>query len=294
MSRLLKWLFLLIKEKIMKIILLLFLHLSLVQVSHAFMQPEAKDLLHLKYGQADQNQLDLFLPASYTQHTAVIILLHGGAWMMGGNEYTDKTAKDLRNRGFIVANVDYRYVSENIKGKDLLSDINQALSFIQRKSPEYHFRSNGYHLAGISAGAHLALLYGYTSNKNIRSITALCPPVRLDDPETMKALQKNNLLKNVELLAGAQYIPNQKINKKFTWVSPYSHVKAIPTLLFHGDKDELVPDNQSKFLFKLLTDKGLIAKFVPMIGKGHDCGMNQPDSEKIVLDEIEHWVKKFN
>ncbi|MGN7988815.1 alpha/beta hydrolase fold domain-containing protein [Pedobacter sp. 22226] len=278
----------------MKIILMLLLNLSFLQVSQAFKQPDAKDLLHLKYGSAAQNQLDLFLPATYNKNTAVVILLHGGAWMMGGNEYTDKTAKDLRNRGFIVANVDYRYVSENVNGKDLLSDIDQALTFIQRKSVEYHFRSKGYHLAGISAGAHLALLYGYTSNKDIRSITALCPPVRLDDPETMKALQKNNLVKNVELLAGAKYIPDQKISIKFTEVSPYKYVKAIPTLLFHGDKDELVPDNQSKFLFRLLTDKKLIARFIPMLGKGHDCGMNQPDSEKIVLDEIQRWVKKYN
>jgi len=294
MIRILKWLFLFIKEKIMKIILMLILRLSFLQVSHAFTQPETKDILHLKYGSAAQHQLDLFLPATYTKNTAVIILLHGGAWMMGGNEYTDKTAKDLRNRGFIVANVDYRYVSENVNGQDLLSDIDHALTFIQRKSLEYHFRSKGYHLAGISAGAHLALLYGYTSSKNIRSITALCPPVRLDDPETMKALQKNNLVKNVELLAGAKYISNEKISVKFTEVSPYSHIKAIPTLLFHGDKDELVPDNQSKFLFKLLKEKKFAAKFVPMLGKGHDCGMNQPDSEKIVLDEIERWVKKFN
>ncbi|WP_162800034.1 alpha/beta hydrolase [Pedobacter jeongneungensis] len=278
----------------MKIILMLILRLSFLQVSYAFTQPETKDILRLKYGSAAQHQLDLFLPATYTKNTAVIILLHGGAWMMGGNEYTDKTAKDLRNRGFIVANVDYRYVSENVNGQDLLSDIDHALAFIQRKSLEYHFRSKGYHLAGISAGAHLALLYGYTSSKNIRSITALCPPVRLDDPETMKALQKNNLVKNVELLAGAKYISNEKINVKFTEVSPYTYIKAIPTLLFHGDKDELVPDNQSKFLFKLLKEKKFAAKFVPMLGKGHDCGMNQPDSEKIVLDEIERWVKKFN
>lgn len=273
---------------------MLLLNLSFLQVSQAFKQPDAKDLLHLKYGSAAQNQLDLFLPATYNKNTAVVILLHGGAWMIGGNEYTDKTAKDLRNRGFIVANVDYRYVSENVNGKDLLSDIDQALKFIQRKSVEYHYRSKGYHLAGISAGAHLALLYGYTSNKDIRSITALCPPVRLDDPETMKAFQKNNLVKNVELLAGAKYIPDQKISVKFTEVSPYKYVKTIPTLLFHGDKDELVPDNQSKFLFRLLTDKKLIARFIPMLGKGHDCGMNQPDSEKIVLDEIQRWVKKYN
>lgn len=149
-------------------------------------------------------------------------------------------------------------------------------------------------MAGISAGAHLALLYGYTSQKSINSISVLCAPTRLDDVETMAAIKKSNLLKNVELLADAKYTPGTKISANFTQVSPYAQVKAIPTLLFHGDKDDLVPDSQSKFLYQILMERKLLAKFVAMEGKGHDCGMNQPDSEKRVLDEIERWVRKYN
>ncbi|WP_158799806.1 alpha/beta hydrolase [Pedobacter sp. L105] len=278
----------------MKIVFILLINVFLLPILDAKAQSGQKDLLHLQYAPEKQNTLDLFLPDSYSETTPVIVLLHGGAWMMGGNEYTNKTAKDLRKRGFIVANVDYRYVSTTVHGSDLLMDIDKAFTFIQQKSKEYHFKHNGYHMAGISAGAHLALLYGYTSHKNIKSITALCPPTRLDDEETLTALQKSSLIKNVELLANASYTPGDKISASFTAVSPYAHVKAIPTLLFHGDKDTVVPDSQSKFLYQLLTQKKIAAKFVPMEGKGHDCGMNQPDSEKKVLDEIVKWIIEFN
>ena len=254
----------------------------------------SKDLMHLQYATAKQNTLDLFLPKTYTEKTPVIILLHGGAWIMGGNEYTDKTAKDLRDRGFIVANVDYRYVSETVHGKDLLMDIDKAVTFVQKQAKEYHFTTTGYNMSGISAGAHLALLYGYTTAKSIKSIAVLCPPIQLDDPKRLADMQKHNLVKNVELLADATYVLGKQPNSKFTNVSPYAHIKQIPTLLFHGDKDDLVPYAHSVFMYESLQAKGVPSKLVTMTGKGHDCGMNDADSEKQVLDEITNWVNQYN
>jgi len=277
------------KNQLALLVTLFFLHTFL-----AHSQSGPKDIMQMHYAAAKQNTLDLYLPDTFTETTPVVILLHGGAWVMGGTEYTAKTAKDLRNMGFVVANVDYRYVNDTVHARDLLMDIDKAVTFIQKTAKEYHFKPAGYHMAGISAGAHLALLYGYTSLKSIKSITALCPPTRLDDVETLKALQKHDVVKNVELLAGATYIEGKIPSPKFTTVSPYAHVKATPTLLFHGDNDDLVPYTQSIFLYEVLRQKNITAKFIAMEGKGHDCGMNQPDSEKRVLDEIVKWVKEYN
>jgi acetyl esterase/lipase len=272
----------------------LFLISLFVNISVLFAQSGPRDLQNIQYGTARQNTLDLYLPAKYNTVTPVIILLHGGAWTIGGKEYTVKTAKDLRDRGFIVANVDYRYVSSSLHCKDLLTDIDNAYTCLQQQSQEYHFKNNNYHLAGISAGAHLALLYGYTSTKLINSITALCAPSRLDDAGMFKQLEKKGLLTTIEQLADAKYVPGKKVSPAFTVVSPYSKVKAIPTLLFHGDKDDLVPFSQSQYLYQVLQQKKVVSKFIPMPGKGHDCGMNQPDSENKVLGEIQAWVLKYN
>lgn len=107
-------------------------------------------------------------------------------------------------------------------------------------------------------------------------------------------IANNHLVKNVENLANAKYIPGEKVDMKFTDVSPYAHVKQIPTLLFHGDQDNLVPDDHSKFLFKVLKEKKVISQFIPLAGKGDDCGVNQRDSENMILDKITGWVKNFN
>lgn len=261
---------------------------------HAIGQQGAKDLMHLQYARAAQNTLDLYLPAQYTTKNPVVIMIHGGAWMMGGNEYTRKTSRDLRDSGFIVANVDYRYVSDSVHGKDLLTDIDSAVLYMQKIASSYHFRNSGYTMAGISAGAHLALLYGYTTRRKIRSIVALCPPTRLDDTGTLAFLQKNNLVRNAELLANAQYRKGEQPDQAFTELSPYAHIKKIPTLLFHSDKDELVPFEQSKFLYGKLQEKKVRSKLVVMKGKGHDAGMNNPDSERLVLSETVNWIKGNN
>jgi len=247
-----------------------------------------------RYGKLPQNTLDLYLPKSITQKTPVVIMLHGGAWMMGGNEYTVKTARDLRDRGCVVANVDYRYVNDSVHCKDLLDDINKAVLFMKKASKVYHFKNSGYHMSGISAGAHLALLYGYTSKENIKSIAVLCAPTRLDDNAELEFIKNNGLIHNIELLADAKYISGQKPNQNFTAVSPYANIKPIPTLLFHGDKDDLVPYRVAPFMLQRLQAQKIPSQLVTMKGKGHDCGMNQPDSEKVVLDGIINWINRYD
>ena len=250
----------------------------------------ATDLMNQAYGAGSQQTLDLFLPAAVSTKTPVLIMLHGGAWTMGGKQYTDQSARDLRDSGFVVANVDYRYVSDAVHATDLLEDIDEAVQFVEGLAVKYQYAPQGYHLSGISAGAHLALLYCYQSTRRFRSVTALCAPTRLDDPKALAFLSANNLVRNVERLAGAKYERNGS-NRAFTEVSPYAFAKSLPTLLIHGDADPLVPVDQSKELYALLQQKSIESRLLIMPGKGHDVGMNQPDSERKILGEISQWIR---
>lgn len=274
--------------KSFRVLLLLFVLSNCTQV---FCQ---KDLMLQRYGKFPQNTLDLYLPKAITSKTPVIIMLHGGAWMMGGNEYTVKPSLDLRDRGFIVANVDYRYVNDSVHCKDLLEDIDKAFTWISAQSKTYHYKPSGYHMSGISAGAHLALLYGYQHKSKIKSIAVLCAPTRLNDPTEIEFVKSMGLLHNIELLADAKYIPGKELDKRFTEISPYANINLVPTLLFHGDKDQLVPYRVAAFMLEKLQASKVQSKLITMEGKNHDCGMNQPDSEKVVLDGISNWVRRFD
>lgn len=253
---------------------------------------QSKPFSHFAYGKSSQQVLDLYIPEGNLKDVPVIILLHGGAWTMGGLEYSSKHAQDICNQGFVVANVDYRYVTDIISAKDLLSDIESAITYVSDISNKYGYAKNGYHIAGISAGAHLALLYGYTK-KNVKSITAMCAPSRLDSPEALEFLKKTGLLSVIEKLAGTKFNTNGS-NPAFTAISPFSNISNVPTLLIHGDADYLVDISQSRNLYSELKSKGVETKLIIREGKGHDVGMNSPDTESQNIKDITEWVLQHN
>ncbi|WPO80719.1 alpha/beta hydrolase [Flavobacterium sp. KACC 22761] len=247
---------------------------------------------HLEYGKSPQQILDLYVPNGNLKDVPVVILLHGGAWSMGGLEYTTKHAQDIANKGFVVANLDYRYVNETISAKDLLADIDNAVAYVSKTSSKYGYAKKGYHIVGISAGAHLALLYGYTK-KNMKSITALCAPSRLDSPEALELRKNSGHLDIIEKLAGAKINPTGN-NVALTKISPFSNISNTPTLLIHGNADDLVDVSQSKNLYNELKRKGVETKLIIREGKGHDVGMNTPETEIQNIKDITDWILKHN
>jgi acetyl esterase/lipase len=253
---------------------------------------QSKHLTNLAYGKFPQQTLDLYIPDGNLKDLPVVILLHGGAWSMGGLEYTSKHAQDICNQGFVVANVDYRYVTEKISTKDLLGDIETAVNYVADAANKYGYVKKGYHIVGISAGAHLALLYGYTK-KNMKSITALCAPSRLDSPEALEFVIKNGHLDIIEKLAGAKLNANGT-NPSFVAISPFNNISNIPTLLIHGDADPLVNVSQSQNLYAELKGKGVETKLIIREGKGHDVGMNSPDTEAQNIKDITEWIIQHN
>lgn len=247
---------------------------------------------HLSYGKSSQQILDLYVPKEDIKNLPVVILIHGGSWSMGGLEYTKKHAEDIANKGFVVANVDYRYANDTVSAKDLLADIDAAVTYVSKKSKKYGYAKKGYHIVGISAGAHLALLYGYTK-KNMKSITALCAPSRLDSPEVLEFRKKNGRFDIIEKLAGSK-IGSSGDNAAITKISPFSNISNIPTLLIHGDADNVVDVSQSQNLYNELKRKGVETKLIIREGKGHDVGMNTPETEIQNIKDITEWITQHN
>lgn len=265
--------------------------LLLMVTTTAFAQ---KELYHLKYGTEKQQSLDLFLPKQINKKTPVIIMLHGGAWTMGGNEYTDKHARDMRNRGFVVANVDYRYVNDSVHLLQLLEDIDNAVQYVQDNAKKYGYTLKGLNLVGISAGAHLSLMYGYVSKRKVSSITAMCAPSIFDADTFLPGLYKQDRIKIVEDLAFAGYDPAPGASvSAFENASPYFHITNVPTQLIHGTADELVDYKISVRFAEKLKEMNVPYNLILHPGKGHDAGMNAPDTEKQNLEAIDAWIRKY-
>ncbi|RYG27925.1 MAG: alpha/beta hydrolase, partial [Chitinophagaceae bacterium] len=218
---------------------------------------------------------------------------HGGAWSMGDRYYTDSHAKKLRDRGFVVANIEYRYVSESLSCEDLEQDVTDAVTKVKTLASEYGYSGNGYHIVGISAGAHLSLMHAYKNASQVKSVTSICGPVRFDSDEIVNFFRGRDLLPVIEKLAGSRF--NALPDEKFTKISPYSIIKKVPTLLIHGTADPLVLYKPNAvFMEQCLKKAKVPAKLISIDGGDHSAGMSDPVTEAANLDAIAAWIRKFD
>ncbi len=129
-------------------------------------------------------------------------------------------------------------------------------------------------MTGASAGGQLALVLAFSkpSARFIKAVCALYPPtdlVSIIPPE--KRDQSNNL---VALLLGAPVSKRLALARQ---ASPATYVSrnAPPVLLIHGDKDRLVPIEQSETLDAALRRTGAESSLIVYKGSKHAFGLRE-------------------
>jgi dipeptidyl aminopeptidase/acylaminoacyl peptidase len=92
-------------------------------------------------------------------------------------------------------------------------------------------------------------------------------------------------------LVGGPVQDNKEACKK---ANPITYVtrKDPPFLIVHGDKDPLVPLNQSQLLYDALTAAKVLATFHIVKGGGH--GFNDPEVDKMVEEFFRKHLRPEN
>jgi acetyl esterase/lipase len=267
--------------------------LSYAQKAASFVAEQK--LLDIAYGSFTSSRMDVFLPANRTAQTPFVIIIHGGAWTLGNRAWGMRTQDSLAAHGIASANIDYRYADDSTTHyQELLKDIDSAVMYCASHATEWHTRSSNFIMNGESAGAHLALLYGYTSSNTIGAIIAFCAPADIADTSLLNYFNQDaNAIRVIAKMVGAAYIPGQPLDPAFISASPAHQVKNIPTLFFHGTADLTVPYTQALKLEAALKNKGFTYKFVPMPGAGHDVGFNTLEGRTKIYGEMADWIKKY-
>ena len=131
-----------------------------MQWSDLLSRPRPKATERINYG-TDPNQFgDLWRPDGPDLHP-LVIMIHGGCWTASIADLSimDWAAEDLRQRGYLVWNVEYRRLGQPGGGyPGTYDDIRAAVNFAYnrpefRTDPEWRTTV----LLGHSAGGHLAL-----------------------------------------------------------------------------------------------------------------------------------------
>ena len=248
----------------------------------------------VQYGDADNHYqlLDAYLPDDRNSNSKVIVYIHGGSWVQGDKaEFPKPLIEELVGKQkYALASLNYRLVKD---GKNTfptqIEDIQKALAFISANAAEYKYDGNSFALIGASAGAHLAMLYayGYDSLKQVKAVVDIFGPTDLSDESVRKPGSESN-----DIIINFLGTPDTaaKIVKQ---ASPYFHLSqktGVPTILFHGTADELVPVGQSEKLYKKLQQLGIPSKIKLYPNEKHEL---RPPIAADLFSGMISWLEEY-
>ena len=242
--------------------------------------------LDAAYGRHERQVYDLYLPKSAKGETGLVLLIHGGAWIGGSKKSYRDELSFWAEKGYAAAAMNYRFLSreEGVGMRDILDDISAALQAIRSQAAKRGADITKTVLSGYSAGAHLSLLYAYAcpNEAPVTPVAAVsyCGPTMLWDEEFIynNAIGDASYMADLlSMLTEVEFTPDtlDAAMPALRAYSPISYAEnAVPTLLFHGVKDTIVPYHTVAALEEKLTRSGVTHEMVTYPESGH--GLEDP------------------
>jgi len=263
--------------------------------------PGTRVLRDLEYvpGGHERQKLDLYLPAGATEPLPVIVWIHGGAWRAGSKQ--NCPARRFCARGYAVASINYR-LSQHATFPAQLEDCKAAIRYLRANAAKYNLDPGRFGVWGSSAGGHLAAMVGTTGRVEefekgpnldyASTVQAACDFFGPTDFTTMSSFPSRMDHDSPEspeskLIGG----PIQQNKDKCRRASPITYIDKNdpPFLIVHGDKDPVVPHNQSQIFYEALRKAKVRAKFHTVEGAGH--GFKDPKVDRMVERFFDRHLK---
>ena len=257
------------------------------------------------YGSHERHVFDMFIPEDVEYKDGVILFIHGGGWHDGDKTIHHPDAEYFSDRGCICATMNYRFVSEDLSVFNELDDITSALKAIKEKCTEYGFDIEKVILSGGSAGGHLSLLYAYTRHEEstVKPVASCvyCPPVALGEPDFLMGLSgefeewKFGILsKCCGFNVTKSTLSDDASQKALMRISPINYVgnNCIPTAVFYGKSDELIPERHIEMFLKKLAEKGVKYDSLLYENSGHALDKD-PEAKMKSRNIIEDYLKMY-
>jgi len=131
--------------------------------SQSSLTPSFSNVDYVGNGNTKQ-MLDIYIPAGVTSPTALIIHIHGGAFMGGSKGSSEQPSfVNLYNNGYICADINYRLSGDSVWPAQLY-DCKAAVRFLKKNAALYHIDTCRIGLIGESAGGHLVTITATAGN----------------------------------------------------------------------------------------------------------------------------------
>ncbi|MFO0809270.1 MAG: alpha/beta hydrolase [Gemmataceae bacterium] len=249
----------------------------------------------------ERQTLDLYLPAKSDKPVPLVIYIHGGGWE--GGSKNGGTPFMYLDQGYAVASVNYR-LSNLGTFPAQIQDCKEAVRWLRLHAKENNIDPERFGAFGPSAGGHLVSLLATTGDdtfsplqektKSVSTkVSAVCnwfgPTDFLHWGDSQEPV--GGAKGPVQKLLGGTVSERLDLAKR---ASPVTFVakSAAPLLIMHGDKDPLVPLQQSEVLYKALKNAGADVTFHVVKGAGHGNGFLVPEVFTMMDEFFAKHLKK--
>jgi len=249
---------------------------SAVLVNHAYDVNS-----NITYGVANnfELKLDVYHSREAKSPTPVVVMIHGGGWLVSNKDDYVLTAGPYLAMGFAVVNVEYRPGKVSLAPASV-EDCACALRWVGRHAKEYNFDLDKVILTGPSAGGHLALMTGMApASAGFANQCAHQDDAELSSPKIAAIINLFGITDVADLLHGPHLRTyavswlgstpgREELAKR---VSPLTYVRSgvPPILTIHGDADQVVPYSHAVRLHDALAIAGVRNQLLTIPGGGH-------------------------
>ena len=236
---------------------------------------EWKDINYVGDGQT-YHTCDIYLPKEQKDSYPVVIHIYGSAWFNNnGKGMADlgTIVKSLLDAGYAVVCPNHRS-SIDAPWPAQINDIRAVIRFVRGEAKTYKFDTSFIATSGFSSGGHLASIAATTSGMKTATVGSVTLDLEgnlgkyTDQPSTVNAAcdwsgpvdltamdcgehmtMGENSPEDVLLRSKLSKEPDKYLSLSAT---QYVSSNTPPVIIFHGDKDGVVPNCQGKKFYELL------------------------------------------
>jgi acetyl esterase/lipase len=232
----------------------------------------------------------------------LVVFVQGSGFGTPDRGYEMPQISALARRGFVVASLTHRNCYEGHRAPAYLIDVKAAIRFLRAHADEFLIDPDRVLIWGTSSGGNTALMVALTgdmacykddiypdfSDSVLAAVDCFGPlNLRKQDPEA-KSDMIRCLIGNPE---------EEDFEARLDEFSPQSYLDKAsqipPLFLLHGDKDSLVPFEQSTDFYTKAKAKGFDVKMALVEGAEHEHDFWSQDLVNCIFDFIESHAQKL-
>ena len=255
----------------------------------------------VNYAADDQayHTLDVYLPKEEKASYPVVVHIYGSAWFSNsskGMADLGTIVQALLDAGYAVVTPNHRS-STDAKFPAQINDIKAVIRWVRANADIYGFDPTFVATSGFSSGGHLSSLAATsggvrqlegTVGPNLEyssRVQAACDwsgPINMFTMNCSEPRKWGNTPE--EVLIGHDYAP--EFEKEMKAVSPLSYIDADdpPVIVFHGQKDDVVPCCQGMEFYEALDKAGVKSELHLEPEGGHGFKMYSEANLKAMVD----------